>query len=105
MVSWAKPLGGLARILAYLRCVPYPAFCSATEGQSETPSPDAEAEGEAWGEQLSVLAAQVCRHKAFLRLRKLPPPPLLPGLKLVPSPQGLHFNVNETKKVGNLVFL
>ena len=76
MVSWAKPFGGLARILAYLRCAPYLACCSAIKGQSETPSSDAEAEGEACGEELSVLAAQVCRHKAFLRLRKLRPTPL-----------------------------
>lgn len=59
MVIRAKPLGGLASILAYLRCAPYLAGCSAIKRQSETPSSDAEAEGEAWGEELSVLAAQI----------------------------------------------
>ena len=91
MVSWAKPLGGLARILVYLRCAPYLACCSAIKGQSETPSSDVEAEGEACGEELSVLAAQVCRHKAFLRLRKLRPTPTPPRVKAGAFPSRASF--------------
>lgn len=67
-------------------------------------SPDAKAEGDACGgggKGTGALSWQIRRKAPCEALGALHPPP---GLRQALSPQGVHFNVNETKKVGKVVF-